>query len=149
MKSQRTWVLIADATRARVLESEGPGHGLKLVSGLSFEVALPPTHELVSDRQARSYESVGSARHAISGRTDPRRKEKRRFVEDVADAVAKLGSQKAFDRLIIVAPPQALGDLRDALPESIRGLIVTEVAKDLTKTPDSEVAGHLDLAVPL
>jgi protein required for attachment to host cells len=145
MKPKKTWVLIADASRARVLESEGKGEGLRRVAGMEFENELPPTHELVDDRQPRSYESVGSARHAVSGRTDPRRKEKRRFVEFVSGQVEDALDLHAFDRLVLVAPPQVLGDFRDVVSTSISNLIVAEFAKDLTKTPDNEIAGHLDL----
>ena len=148
MKPKRTWILIADAGRARILAGDGTG-GLKQVAGLHFEVDLPRTHDLVSDRQPRSMESVGSARHAISSGIDPHRKEKRRFVESMAAVLEEQLELKAFDRLVIVAPPQALGDFRDALTESVRARVVNEVAKDLTKTPNHEIAGHLALSFVL
>jgi protein required for attachment to host cells len=50
---------------------------------------------------------------------------------------------KAYDRLVIVTAPSALGDLRAANSEQVRAKVTGEVAKDLTKTPDGEVAGHL------
>lgn len=149
MKHRRTWVLIADAGRARILEGDGSGKGLKPVEGMRFETDLPPTHELVNDRQSRSFESVGSARHAISGGVDPHRKEKRRFVEDIAKVLSEKLDQKAYDRLVVVAPPQALGDFRDAIPENVRTRIVNEVAKDLTKTKNEDVAGILGLSFSL
>lgn len=149
MKHKRTWVLIADAGHARILESDGPGQGLKQVEGLHFETELPRTHELVNDRQPRSVESVGSARHAISSGVDPHRKEKRRFVESIAHVLEDQLQCKAYDRLVIVAPPQALGDFRDTLSESVRTRIVNEIAKDLTKTPNQDIAGHLDLSFQL
>lgn len=149
MKHKRTWILIADASRARVLEGDGSGQGLKQVEGLHFETDLPPTHELVRDRQPRSVESVGSARHAISSGIDPHRKEKRRFIDEVAQIIEDHLERKAFDRLVVVAPPQALGDFRDAFAESVRTRIVNEVAKDLTKTPNQDIAGHLELSFRL
>ncbi len=149
MKPKRTWVLIADAGRARILESDGAGSGLRQVEGMMFENPLPPTHDLVDDRQTRSYESVGAARHAVSGRTDPRRKEKFRFVEILGEKIEDALTRKAFDRLVLVAPPKVLGDFRDVLSERMREHIVSEVPKDLTKTPDNEVAGHLDLTFTL
>jgi protein required for attachment to host cells len=61
----------------------------------------------------------------------------------LADALALGLRRKAYDRLVIVAAPSALGDLRAALSEQVRAKVIREIAKDLTKTPDSEVAGHL------
>lgn len=143
MKSKRTWVLIADAGRARVLERESDTRKLVPVEGLSFENELPPVHDLVDDRQARSFESVGNMRHPVSGPTDPRRKEKRRFVDELASLLDQKLAGGAFDALILVAPPQALGDFRAAISNDVRKAIVSEIAKDLTKTPDHEVAEHL------
>ena len=51
--------------------------------------------------------------------------------------------RNAYDRLVIVAPPVALGDLRTAISDQVRALVVGEIARDLTKIPNSEVAEHL------
>ena len=61
----------------------------------------------------------------------------------LADVLASRLRSKAYDRLVIVAAPSALGDLRAAISEQVRAKVTGEVAKDLTKTPDGEVAGHL------
>ena len=50
---------------------------------------------------------------------------------------------KAFDRLVIVAPPSALGDLRAALSAHMKPHIYAELNKDLTKTPAAELPQHL------
>ena len=52
-------------------------------------------------------------------------------------------TEKAYDRLILVAPPTALGDLRDALSDPVRSLVRAELHKDLTKTPVAELPEHL------
>jgi protein required for attachment to host cells len=52
--------------------------------------------------------------------------------------------KSAYDRLIIVAAPVTLGDLRAALSQKVVAHVVTEVAKDLTKLPIDEVSRHLE-----
>ena len=44
MKPIRTWVLIADAARARVFETRGQGTGLTVVPDLSLDAELAPSH---------------------------------------------------------------------------------------------------------
>jgi protein required for attachment to host cells len=61
----------------------------------------------------------------------------------LADILARGLEQNSYDRLIIVAPPVTLGDLRTAISDHVRSLVVGEVAQDLTKIPNSEVAEHL------
>lgn len=144
MKPTRTWILIADAGRARVLENLGPGKGAAPVDGLGSVSALPSsTHEIVDDRQGRSFESVGAVRHPMTPPTDPRKKVKREYLEMLADQLDERLKAGAFDKLVVVAPPPALGVLRNAYSDRVSAAVSGELAKDLTKTPDHELGPHL------
>ncbi len=142
MKPTRTWILIADGGRARVLEQVGKGHPLAEVSGMTRSIDLPRSHDLGDDQPGRTEASVGG-RHSMEPRSDPHRELKRKFAHELADMLAQKLGAKAFDKLILVAPPVTLGDLRAALAEPARKAVSGEVASDLTKTPDHEVAAHL------
>jgi protein required for attachment to host cells len=143
MKRTRTWVVIADGGHAKVLESQWPDIDLAPVEGMVFSVELPPSHELTSDRPGRDYESHGHARHAIESRSDPHRELKRQFAKQLAHILEAKLAEKRFDKLVIVAPPVTLGDLREALPKSVRAKVTAELAHDLVKTPHSELPRHL------
>jgi protein required for attachment to host cells len=52
-------------------------------------------------------------------------------------------NQGRFDCLVLVAPPRALGQLRDELSESVHDKISAELAKDLTQTPQHKLPEHL------
>ncbi len=143
MKHKRTWVVIADGGHAKVFESQWPDIDLAPVEGMVFSADLPPAHELVSDRAGRDYESHGHARHAIESHSDPHRELKRQFAKRVAGILETKLTEKRFDKLVIVAPPVTLGDLREALPKSVRAKVTAELAHDLVKTPHSELPRHL------
>ncbi len=143
MKPTRTWILVADGARARILENDGPNHGLIAIVGLEFQGDHSATHDLVSDREGRSFSSHGHGRSAIDARSDPHRDLKTKFAHEMAEVLARGLEQNSYDRLIIVAPPVTLGDLRTTISERVRALVAGEVAQDLTKIPNSEVAGHL------
>jgi hypothetical protein len=85
MKPTRTWILIADGSRARVLENDGPGHGLRVVDGMTFDGDHASTHEIVSDRAGRSHSSVGPGWSAIEAHSDPHRNLKKKFAHQLAD----------------------------------------------------------------
>lgn len=148
MKSIRTWVLIADGARARILENVGPGRDLIANERFVFDGDHSATHDLVSDREGRSYSSHGPGRSAIDARTDPHRELKRTFAQHLADVLTRELDDNAYDRLIIVAAPVTLGDLRAALPQKVAALVAAEIAKDLTKLPNDEVSRHLDNVLP-
>src|SRR6516164_4345310 len=134
MKPTRTWILIADGARGRILQNDGPGKGLQALEGRVWQGDHVATHELMTDRPGRS---------AIEPHSDPHRQLKRNFVHRLADALADGSRDRAYDRLILVAAPSALGDLRAALSPEVAAKVVAEVPKDLTKVPDTAVAEHL------
>jgi protein required for attachment to host cells len=149
MKPIRTWVLIADAARARVFENTGKGTGLTLVQDVGLDAELLPSHDLGTDRPGRSFDSVGSGRHAMESPSDLHREQKRLFARRIAEAIEERQARKIFDRLVLVAPPVTMGDLRAALPDKVKAVVATEVIADLTRTPVSELPAHLAAHVTL
>ena len=143
MKPTRTWILIADGARARILEQLGSGHELTAVDGMVYHGDHAATHDLVSDREGRSFSSHGPGRSAYEPHTDPHRDLKAKFAHQLADMLADGLERNSYDHLVIVASPVTLGDLRTAISEHVRAKIVGEIAQDLTKTPNGEVATHL------
>jgi protein required for attachment to host cells len=144
MKPKRTWVLIADGGHAKVFQSEGPSSDLVLVEGMIFSADLPANRDILADRPGRVFESQGRARHAKENPSDPHRELKRAFAKKLAGVLEAKLAEKRFEKLVLVAPPVTLGDLRDALPKSVHSKVVAELAHDLVKTPHGELAGHLE-----
>lgn len=143
MKPTTTWILIADGARARIFANYGPGKGIETVRGGEFETEILPGRELRDDRPGRTFESANTMRHAITPRVDPRRELKRTFSEQLAAILDEKLAAKAFDRVVIVAPPTTLGDLRAALSAHVKAAVYAELDKDLTKTPTAELPQHL------
>lgn len=143
-----TWVLVADGQRARVYKVNG--RGKDYVPALDREFIGNPmaTRDLGTDRPGRVHDRLGPGRHSMENPTDPQRHEKRRFAREVIEAVEGERQKGAFERLVIVAPPQTLGDLRAELPSGLKALVVAEVNKDLTHLNHHELPGHLEDMMP-
>jgi protein required for attachment to host cells len=69
--------------------------------------------------------------------------EKEKFVRLVGDQINAAAGRNEFDELLLVAPPRALGELRDALDAAAQAKLVGMLEKDLVKTPDSELWPHV------
>lgn len=143
MNPTRTWILIADGARARLLESTGKGKAVHAVAESTFTADHRRSGELLRDRPGRVFESATAGRHAAEPRTDPHRALKRFFAQQLADILAERLAARDYERLVLVAPPELLGDLRKALTESVQAVVVAEVPKDLTKVPDKDILQHL------
>lgn len=149
MKPIRTWILIADATRARIAVNDGPGSGLKPIPGQEFEGRNLPGREIMSDRPGRTFDSAGLGRHGKVPHTDPREVEALRFLHGLAEKLDEGRKQERYDRLVIVAPPKALGQLRAQLSGAVRARLTGELDKNLTHVPDHELADHLGALLPV
>jgi len=149
MKPKTTWFLIADAGRAFVYASTGWDRGLEPVTDSPMEGDNRPTRAVGTERPGRVHESADTARHALAPRVDWHRDNKRRFAAEVAEFLEDANQRDRFDRLVVVAPPAALGDLRAALSDAVRSRIVGELAKDLTKLPAADLPAHLEKLAPL
>jgi protein required for attachment to host cells len=144
MEAAKTWVVIADGARARFVSAEGHGKALRIVEQREFNSDHRPNRELQADKPSRVFESHGSARHAVEPKTDPHRELKRDFAHVIAEALDDSLTLKHFNRLVVVAPPVTLGDLRSVLTEAVKASVIAEVAMDLTKIPNSQVARHIE-----
>ena len=149
MKPTTTWILIADGAHARLFANHGPGKGVEALDNRVQQGDHRPDHELVRDGLGRTFESAGDMRHAIEPRTDPHRELKRTYAKYLGRVLDQGLAERAYERLVIVAPPAALGDLRAALSERVKHTIYAELDKDLTRTPTAELPQHLGTVMPI
>ena len=146
LKKKTTWVLVADGALARVYEQDASQH-LVLLHEFSSAESHQHTHDLVSDRPGRSFDSQGTGgRHAMESRSDPQAVAKEAFVKFVAGRVNAAALEGKFDALILCAPPRVLGELRQFLDDHAQKLVKTELGKDLMKIPTDELPAHLAAA---
>ncbi|MCB1518662.1 MAG: host attachment protein [Hyphomicrobiaceae bacterium] len=144
MKSTKTWILLADGNRARIVEFDGPANGLREDAGLQFAQVPMKAGEMQTDRPGRSFASAGYGRAAMAPHTDPVEKREADFTANLAATLDEKLRQNAFDRLIIAAAPKALGNLRKALSARVNEVVYAEIAKDLLNVPSDKLATHFE-----
>ncbi|MDX1483018.1 MAG: host attachment protein [Alphaproteobacteria bacterium] len=138
-----TWIVICDGARGRVLVNRGKGTGLNEISNSEDEDARTPTRDLGADRPGRTYDSGGRGRHAMVPPVDWHRFEKEQFAKSMAEIVNSAALENRFDRVVLVAPPRVLGDLRQALKPQVKEKLAGEIGKDLTQVAVHDLGEHL------
>ena len=139
-----TWILVCDGARGRIFTQPRPLEPLSVVSAAEHPESRGHTRDLGSDKPGRSHDSSHSgARHSMAPRVDWHNFEKTLFAQEMAAILEKAAEAKAFDQLILVAPPRVLGDLRPALGRHAAALLAGDLDKDLTHLDGPEIAGHL------
>jgi protein required for attachment to host cells len=149
MQKKVTWILVADGARARVLVNDGAGKGLQPTADGELTHSLPPTREIGTDRPGRTQQRGINRQQSIQPHVDWHRFEKEKFSKELASLLDAAAERGAFHRLVLVAPPRTLGDLRAALGTKARALVHAEVDKDLTHVAIHELPAHLADVVAL
>jgi protein required for attachment to host cells len=142
-----TWVVVADGTKGVILANQGVGKGLKKVGVFESEEGRKQSREIGSDKPGRAFSRAGEGRAAMEPHTEPQRYAKLEFAHSVAKMLVRM--QESFDRLILVAPPKTLGDLRSAMDKQLQGKIIGELDKDLTYLPAHDLPKQLAGIIPI
>jgi len=130
----RLWLIIADREKAYVYRK---------MHGKVEEIAcLKPGH--AHDDAA----GEGALPHGHDPRSEKRHHADGAFLQKLTAWIDKAANENVFDRLIVAAPPHALGDMRHFFGPSTKSRLAAEVNKDWIKLPSKEIEKHLlDLAL--
>lgn len=130
---QRTWILVAESSRAKFYSAES------LTAPISeFESLVCPNgrlHEgdLVSDSPGSDGGSVGQGRHVIDDKVTARDQEHIDFAKQLATKLNTARKKGKFDRLVLVASPAFLGLLRDNVSKEVSAMVFRQVDKNLVQ----------------
>jgi protein required for attachment to host cells len=141
-----TWICVADAGHLRILQSTGPGTPIER---LVAEDHHRDHDKDFADRPGRAFESADGTRHAMEPGEDPVRRDKRDAATEVAKRLSDHAQKHDFERLILIAPPQFMGDLRKHLSPAAAAAVIAEVDKDLTQETDAAIRDRLADIAPV
>jgi protein required for attachment to host cells len=142
MKHARIWYIVADGGRARFVERDETGAYRTVLSFVAADMHKR-TSDLGLDRPARVKESANSARHAVEPRRDLHEAAKEDFIALVAEEIEAEHGRDQFDRLVLIAPPGVLTELKQRLSKPMAKIVVNDLQKDLTKVPDHDLTEHI------
>jgi protein required for attachment to host cells len=133
--STATWVLVADARGARIFSFLEKNGQWTLHDTLKGDGSGHP--DQTSDFGPKASEHKG----ALRGHGEPNAKEtqERRFAHTLAHVLERGHGTKAFAKLVLVAPPKLLGDLRENLSRGLQSAVVSQVHKDYTHSGVEEL----------
>lgn len=138
-----TWILVANASTARLYANHGAKKGVHLVKELSHPESREKASNLVADRPGHN-PGAGNGHGSFVPATDPKHNEAERFAQELAREMDHGRTSNSYQRAILVAAPAFMGLLRSNLGSQVSKLISESVEKDYTKASEKELAGHLE-----
>lgn len=139
------WVVVADGEKALFLKNEGDAKFPDFQVVHEMEQENRPTREQGVERSGRHSDGPSAHKSAFQ-ETDWHRLNKERFADDIAERLYKLAHAGTFDRLVIVAPPQVLGEMRRKLHKEVADKVVAEIPKTITNQPVWDIEKMLKAA---
>lgn len=136
----QTLLVLADGQKAMFLRNQGHNGQVRLKTLQTFSLENLASHELGWDRPGRAYSRYAddSSRSAYES-NDPHEQGEIRFLEDLARTIEGVLTADGYERLVLMAPPRALGVLRLALSPAVQERVQETIAKDYLKTPLAEL----------
>src|SRR5579859_2807222 len=97
---QPTWILVADAVRARLFSPNAAGDALTEIEDFTNPQGRNPGHDAGHDRPPRVMESMGHMSHAIAPHTNPEEKVADRFAHELNQALERGRNDHRYERLV-------------------------------------------------
>ena len=126
-----TWIIAADASRARILQVTDRAQQLEEVEDLLNPEGRVHDRELISDAHPR-FSGVGGGPGSDREETSATEHATELFAKRVGDYLDKARTGHRYDRLHLIAPPKFLGQLRKELGKEVQKLVAQELPKDLS-----------------
>jgi protein required for attachment to host cells len=139
------WVIVADGEKALFLRNQGDTQCPNLQVVQEMEQENPATRDQGSDRPGRYNDGPFIHRSAVQD-TDWHRIGKERFADEVAERLYGLAHRGAFKEVVLIAPPQVLGEMRQKLHKEVGDKVKAEIPKTLTNHTIVEIENLLQAA---
>lgn len=140
--SQGTWVLVADGEKALFLRNDLEARNPDL-NVVRIETQDNPADRDQGAGRAGRKADAGPGQKTALEETDWHELAKDRFADEIANILYKQAHTGAFERIVLVAPPATLGELRNQLHPEVRAKVVAEIAKTLTNHPIDKIESLL------
>lgn len=139
----KTWIVVSDSARARILTTNRRKTRLVEVKEFLHPQSRVHEEEVATEKLDRSFRSEAPGRHDMSETLSPKKHEAWKLCKELANEIEAGRTRGEFERLVIVAAPAFLGELRKRMSDPTSRLIVAELDKELAGMDTEEIRKHL------
>lgn len=139
---EKTWIVVADSSHARIFSAANRVKPLTAVTEFSFPESRLRDQDIYSDRPGRLFESANESRSAIEP-PDIREQQHHAFAREICEALDAGRNRQRFDALMIVAPPAFLGALRQNMNDQLEKMVDKSVQKNLVNVEETRLREYL------
>ncbi|MFT3931095.1 MAG: host attachment protein [Spongiibacteraceae bacterium] len=135
---ENTWILVADSRRARVFAGDEHSEWAEVA-----DFSHPQKANAGDNPKGHIFAAKSGTRHGMESATSPREKEQHAFAAELSHYLQSEYSQQRFAKLVLVAAPEFLGELRNALTDTVHAHVAGSIAKDLVACTIHEISNYV------
>jgi protein required for attachment to host cells len=144
------WYVIGNQLELKVFTESSQRGTLKLVKAFKNSLGKEKKSALIRNTAGMGMVSGGRTgrgahRYMQTQRTDPREEAALQFCREVGEYLNKMGKEKEYSSLTVVAEPKFLGKLRASMSAGTEKKVSTWLKKDLCKLRQSQLPKVLKL----
>lgn len=149
---KKTWILVANAARARVLERRAGDHTLLELA----DFVCPPKNLIMeatggdlTGAAGKGHGRTGHAGTQFEPQIEVKDKARALFARQLADYLNQGVTEQACQALVLIASSPMLGDLKPLLSSAAANVLERAVASDLTRYQHAELKERVERALQL
>lgn len=143
MRPRTTWILVCDASRARLLAEPAGARHLTEIEAFEHAESRARVRDLMADANGRKPGGGWGHRPGVEPDTDPKEVEAQKFARRLADVLQKGLDDHAYEALILVAPPHFLGLMRECVSAQVAKRVGHSIGKDVAMETPREIEARL------
>jgi protein required for attachment to host cells len=140
---KRICYVIADASRARLVRQRIEDGAFVTFEFLAPDPAIGVGRRALRTGHTVNFASHGVRRHQVQPKMGLQYRAIRAFAVQILERVDSLLSMGAYEAIVLVAPPRMLQAFQRYMNANMRTRLAGQLGKDLSKTPDHDLQGHL------
>ena len=136
-------IVVADSARARIFTADSAHSPLNEIETMAHPEGRMHEQGMVSDMPGKDSGKGGGGDHAFQEKIEPKEQEMIEFAKRVADYLDDTRKSNKLNKLLLVAAPAFLGELRTHLSNETSEKIVFELDKNLAQHSIEDIRQHL------
>ena len=136
-------IVVADSSRARIFTADSDRSPLNEIETMAHPEGRMHEQNMVSDMPGKDAGKGGGGDHSFQEKVEPKKEEMIEFAKRVADYLDDARKANDLNKLILVAAPAFLGELRNHLSKETSEKIIYELDKNLAQHDVEDIRKHL------
>jgi len=138
-----TWLVVAENSKAQIFKMESLSGPLETIDTIDHTDARLHERDMTSDLPGRISGNGGSGSHVYESKVSPKDQSNINFAKKIANELDAARKKARVKRIILVAAPDLLGNIRNSFNAETKKLVYFELAKNLAHLSPREITDYV------